>query len=756
MKRILLALILAASTLAAAPRYQGFVEGNGRFFDFLRGGGATLWVPAAQDDKQLLFFQGHGGYYRKFLTKWSVGGGYRRLYRPNIGWGVNAFYDIGHSDSNHNYFQAGAGLEAFGPCWIVRANGYLPKRRAVPIDNQATLIGTLIVSNQLNEVTYAGFDVESGYGIPLYRGELWGYAGYYYHSTRSFPLIQGPRLRGEYTLYGGGPAGPQLSVGGEWRYDQVNKSQGALIARLRIPLSRCWKGRSGPCTTRMRRRMGAPVHRELNIWVEQIRQLGQPVANILFFAQVGAAAAGTQSDPTTIADAVARAGVGDVLFALDSFGPVTGDVPLKNLQQLAGFGGGTSQTLSINGLIVTIPKTSPGGRGTLAGITGSTLARGNVVKGIGFSAGSRYLLGTNYGDVIIDDILATGHTGGSTSIELSNSGNLTMTNSTVTSSTSSDAIRIISLSGSAHISNGTLTGGRHTIQIQEPVDADVSIFGNQLAVIGVPFTTAIISVPNTTSTAASTRRRLNLEIADNSSVLTGTPPTAFTSLNVTAAADPIDIICNLESNNVSDIPRFAILHQFKNSASTVDFAIHHNTFSGAPSTTVAMSLDTTEGIQNLRIENNSIRNFTSAGAGQAFLFDTGGGGSGTVTALVNNNTIVNSQSVIRIEQDSGTNGGRGNYTVTNNRGISMLGTKASYDFVGQTDPRATCYTIENNASDTAFATPLTIGTTTAGTVEVFPSAVPATLSAANNGMTTTVGAGVTTAPNPCPLPPPIP
>ncbi len=726
--------------------YRPFIEGNGRTGDVLRGGGLTLWVPALQDDCQLLFAQAHGGYYRKFLTKWSIGGGYRRLLRQDLGIGINAFYDIGHADSGHNFFQGGIGAQAFGPCWIIRANGYLPRRRVIAIDNQATLVGTSIFPNVLNQVTYAGLDVEGGYGIPLYCGEAWGYAGYFYYSTRGFPTIQGPRLRGEYVLYGSGTAGPQLSIAGEYRYDQVNRNQGAMIVRLRLPLSCQWKPRLGRCVPRIQRRMGDPVHRELNIWVQNIRQLGRtPLANLLFFAQVGAAASGTQSDPTTLADAIARSQVGDVLFALNSSGNITGDVVLKDHQQLVGFGDGSSQTLSVDGFIVTIPKTSAGGRGTLAGVAGSTLAQSNTVKGIGFSSGTGYLNGTAFGDLLIDDVLATGQTNGSPAIGLTGEGNLTLTNSSITSATLEDALEIVSLNGRALITNNTLSGGANTIELRNTVNGDVTVFGNQLNSVS----TATRLFVNYTAGNGT----LNLSATHNTSLALGLG--TFAQISSNGASAP-QITWDLSDNNVTGISLFAVLSEVLNPAETLNFAIRNNTFTGAPSTGAAITLSTTAGTNNYRIEGNTISNFTTGGAGEAIFLSNIAGGPGSITALINNNTAINCQRVVYLKQDTAGNSGAGNYTVTNNRGTMMLAAHPSYECATPPDARVTCYTIENNQSDSANASPLTIGAATGGSVSVFPSSVPATLSAANNGMTTTVGAAVTTAPTPCPLPPPIP
>ena len=179
--RWILTLLLACSSLVAV---EPFFEFDGRFYDFRKGGGVSIWWPFHSDGRQILFSQGHTGYYRKRLVALSYGIGYRYLVSTRLGWGANIFADYAHSQTGINYYQGGLGGEIFGPCWIVRANGYLPRLRQRVIERIGDVVGTTVVSSSLFENSYGGFDVEGGYSYPICHGEVWGYVGYYYFSTR--------------------------------------------------------------------------------------------------------------------------------------------------------------------------------------------------------------------------------------------------------------------------------------------------------------------------------------------------------------------------------------------------------------------------------------------------------------------------------------------------------------------------------------------------------------------------------------------
>ncbi len=395
--RWIVSLLLACTTLSAV---EPFIELDGRFYDFRKGGGVSVWWPFYSGDDSLFFSQVHSGYYRKRLVALSYGVGYRRLQSCKWGWGVNAFADYSHSQTDINYYQGGVGVEAFGPCWIVRANGYIPRLRQHVIERRGEVVGTSVVTASLFENSYGGFDIEAGYSRPMCHGEVWLYAGYYYFDTNHFKAIQGPKVRGEYRLFDPmGLCGLEFAISGQWEYDRLHKNEGALILQLRVPFSY----RKRYCRSTVRgicRRFGDMVRRENSIYVERERCRDNcPLAGILFASGFGAGpmglaatdyptASGAQHDPTSLEDALARSGDGDIIFLLS--GPERGElvapIKLKYGQQLVGFGDAASQVISLaDGMIVSVNKFDlDGTRGTVQLPEGASieLASGCVVKGI--------------------------------------------------------------------------------------------------------------------------------------------------------------------------------------------------------------------------------------------------------------------------------------------------------------------------------------------------------------------------------------
>ncbi len=384
----------------AVHAYRPYVEVDGRFFDFRKGGGLNMWVPVRSDGNHLLFSQAHAGYWRKHLVKFSLGGGYRRLVTPNFGAGVNMFFDKGHSDDGTNYYQGGAGAELFGPCWVFRANGYAPNFRTSVIRPEAIVVGTQVLDNSFIERNFAGFDLEGGYSICFGELELWGYAGYYHFTASGVKPIQGPKARFEIRYPDPfGMCGAELMIGGEWENDRVHGNEGALTAFIRVPIfgPRPRFGQCCPRKSRICRRMEDLVRREQNVWVERgfaftdgllgNRRASQAaVANVFFFKE-GATGIGTQNDPA--APGSIALDPGDIIFVLSDPGApaLTTGVPITMLpcQQVAGFGDNGMVTLTVQGVPVTFTQTDPDGfRGTInaGGGTGIVLGNDTVVTGI--------------------------------------------------------------------------------------------------------------------------------------------------------------------------------------------------------------------------------------------------------------------------------------------------------------------------------------------------------------------------------------
>ncbi len=490
--RKLLLLIGLCSTLSAATPY---IDVDGRFLDFRKGGGASLYWPLSQDGKQVLFSQTHMGQYRKRLTAASTGLGYRRLWRPNIGWGLNLFYDYTNSPAK-SYYQGGVGAEIFGACWDFRLNGYISDFRQTTLQRAGIVVGTSIVRNDLLERAYSGLDFEGGYSFSLWNAELWGYAGYYHFAARSGKPIQGPRIRGE--VRWPDICGVEFRLGGEWSNDRLHGNQGGLIAHLRIPFGGCRR-----CSSpRICRRLHDLVHRENSIWIERERPLGNNtgfdvifVANqpLTLMANKGLMAppfvrTGSQSDPTSLEDALDRSGENGIIFLLTNpttgaISNFTGDVVLKNGQQLVGFGDGNTQTVQLpDGTPVLIVKEDPTGtRGTLAlqgAASNIALANDNKIFGIGFDGTGgitgAVIQGTNSSDVFCSDLLIEGTT--FRGIALTSCTGICIENSTINTTRSN--ISLSSCGGDVIIRNNRLARLNNTFE--GLVDFDTLLAGRAL------------------------------------------------------------------------------------------------------------------------------------------------------------------------------------------------------------------------------------------------------------------------------------
>jgi len=280
--------------------------------------------------------------------------------------GGNAFFDAA-GRSNKDYWQWGVGLEALGRCWSFRANGYFPGSNLQDI---RSLEGGF--NNREIRQAYTGFDLEAGAGFQLWRGQAWGYATYYYFTGRHVRDIQGPRLRLEYKLDNPLINGAEVAFAGEWDYNHRHGSTVAGFASVRIPLSRCPERLSSSCCDSLCRQMGDRVRREYSIWVdtETFR-----FDSLFIFVQNSApdGASGTQTDPKNINEAVMMlSDPNGVLFMLEDGGNLLmseindgtgGTITLESNQQIVGFGGNTSTTVSFtNGSALQVDALGSGNR----------------------------------------------------------------------------------------------------------------------------------------------------------------------------------------------------------------------------------------------------------------------------------------------------------------------------------------------------------------------------------------------------------
>ena len=389
MKRLLtILLILAHAPFAfAACCFSPELDVIGQGGNFRGGGGVEAWMPIAQDPCRVLFLQGGGGYFRHQGVG-SVGLGYRQQIGPGLAYGLNGFGDISVSEHGFSYGQIGGGFELLACHGLFRFNGYAPfgDRRTFSSEPGATLDETAIIGLDLTrfETSLPGFDLEGGGQLNLGPGELWGYAGYFFHKRNNIRAVQGPRLRLEYRL-NVPKLRAQLVFGGWWEHDWLHGSTGSLALEVRFPYCRP-KGRCAPLCELMGRR----VVREHGIWLDAfpaVRETGQ--IGTLIFANESIDGIGTQTDPATIDNAFGMSGPNDYLFLLQDTGNMvpSATLVLQSFQRVIGFGNGSQFTIkTANGALLTINDLTGAGRGIVDGSTATisfSTDSNNLFQGIG-------------------------------------------------------------------------------------------------------------------------------------------------------------------------------------------------------------------------------------------------------------------------------------------------------------------------------------------------------------------------------------
>jgi Right handed beta helix region/Inverse autotransporter, beta-domain len=393
-------------------------EFDGKFFDFRRGGGGLFFTPAWQCGDKLLFFQGHGGYYRDFLYSGSLGLGFREQLFPYVGLGLNVFFDANRSDKRKTYLQGGVGAELFGPWWLARINGYIPTLKSSFLNLQPLVFGNEIAIGGLQEKSYGGVDMEAGIACPTVHGELWGFAGMYYFDACHVKPIVGPRLRAEWRLYDFGCCpGTQVTIGGQFSYDHLHRAEAELLIRVRVPFG--IGHRKEKCATHSRfcRRMADPVYRQSNIWVERgiararASEGGRPLATI-WFVSAGAGGKGSQDKPASVAQVNAVSEPGDIIFLLPYNGPIRGPtLELKADQRLLSFGAASEVGILLpfqESVVIHRQRGLPGIHSTLlphGEIVGVHAAPDVDIQGIRVDGGSIGILADQGGAISIRDVI---------------------------------------------------------------------------------------------------------------------------------------------------------------------------------------------------------------------------------------------------------------------------------------------------------------------------------------------------------------
>lgn len=419
-----------------------------------QGVSGDFFGPLFQNRQSIGFAQLHGAYQKQI---WDAGAGIgmRHLIQPYLAVGLNGFADWVRSPYQINRWQVGAGAELFGNFWHSRFNAYFPGTQSQRIRFRPQILEFLsgneifqdtVVQIGLNQA-YRGFDTELGVApIRAKHCELWGYGGYFYFTSPGASALQGPRARIEYRmedLWGWCQA--RLTLGGDWRYDSVRGHRGAFTATLRLPTG--YRRATCCCPSRsICRRMGDAVLRDSTatiytriVGTELLKR--EVLAHLFFVWESLTPGAGTEEDPTNLADALVRSTPGDLFIFMQDQGNIqlsdfgVNSINLQHFQQMRGYGNTGRIVVALpsggSAVITPLPGQSSA-RAQLDGVAGNPvvqLADFNLVDGLQINGGSHQIMGSTLPGASIYNMIM--QNASSDSLFLSGPSTVTLSNSTL-------------------------------------------------------------------------------------------------------------------------------------------------------------------------------------------------------------------------------------------------------------------------------------------------------------------------------------
>jgi hypothetical protein len=370
-------------------------------------GEATLFLPSWQDPSQIVFVQGTARLFEDDVQEGNLALGYRRM--TGYGWnlGIWGGWDIRHTEQDNTFQQAAFGVEALGPRWDFRVNGYVPisDPERAPGLARARFRGGRVLLVGGEEVPLHGIDGEVG--LRLFRSdrhELRVFAGgFYFDDDDALDDVSGPRGRLQYTLddvFAAWP-GSRLTVEGEYQHDEVREGQfeGGLL--LRIPLGRGHRRLAS--LSDQERRMVDPIVRDVDIVTTRSDE--EPVFDTLTGVELDRVAmvSGTGALQTTID----TAGPKSLIIVQGGAGDIAGGAVLQPDQTLQG--GGSDITVTGRNSRVSASFAAPGTQPRIVEATDNpvlTLASNTHTTGVQLvGAGAASGLTNNHGIFTPDDVM---------------------------------------------------------------------------------------------------------------------------------------------------------------------------------------------------------------------------------------------------------------------------------------------------------------------------------------------------------------
>ncbi|WP_214473879.1 hypothetical protein [Mesorhizobium sp. dw_380] len=430
------------------------------------GGNAALegFIPIKQTAESVLFLDVRAKHDFKDAFGQDVGLGIRRIVNPDLMIGGYAYLNVENYNSTQ-FTSATLGAEAITPNFDAHVNVFIPIKGDSTDHSASSTLS--MVSNQLIEQIsvldhrdYAAWGIEGEVGaqvpinLPDRHSLRLDIGGYHFEDPHGDDgSVTGAKAGFEYTIGDVFGSSTELVLAGEVRNDNRDHTQFAGSVRLNIPFN---PGHGTdttasvpepvyPVSEGLRRRVNERVRGDIGVRVQSQEKTGGSTTRVainaatnaafgkFYFADGGLAGAGTQADPTTLDDAVTKAGSGGFVVALGGNGNLTtAGVTLANGQTV--IGGGESVTAKLfNGSTATFNL--GGSDGTIQGTNVAnnviTLGTGNTLNGITITGGANGILGNNATGTTLTNVTVTG-TAGNGADFTGNSTNVTASNFTAT------------------------------------------------------------------------------------------------------------------------------------------------------------------------------------------------------------------------------------------------------------------------------------------------------------------------------------
>ncbi len=254
----LAALFAGVSALALCTQVQAddkwapWIELGGAGSTERHRGEITIFAPIRQNDRTMLFTDVRAKVFEAGAVEGNFAIGVRRMLPSRINVGAWTSLDVRATESNKDFTQFAAGVEALTENIDARLNGYAPTDNKAIVSSSTSSAGrisggTIVLdttTSTIVERALYGVDAEIGGRVPLERmgwnpdrHEAWLHVGGYHFDDGPVDDLTGPMARVTYRIKNIIPQieGSRLSIRAEYRNDDVRDGQFEGVIRLRMP-----------------------------------------------------------------------------------------------------------------------------------------------------------------------------------------------------------------------------------------------------------------------------------------------------------------------------------------------------------------------------------------------------------------------------------------------------------------------------------------------------------------------------------------